>query len=411
MKILLPVIFLVIYLPIELMAQWVNIPCPDNPYAVGVKGDFLFIGGENGLHRSSNLGITWESTTNGLKSDIWPPTIRAFYSFDNYLLTRVFYLDGGLFKSTDFGLDWTSSKKQVDMYKVVSNGECLIGLNQVLIVRSLDSAYTWQIIDSGITSKTLASGHPVCVAIASSAKTLYTINPEGQVFRSINNGDYWSMVYDHLEGKYIDLYSINDTTIFAYVDNTIYRSTDQGSNWQIVRKGLNGGRKILAAGNNIFVFDKFDVVLSTNNGDTWSPITYNLPDSLNFYDMVVKGNTLFVGAYSQGKLGSGGLWRRPLSDFEAVTAPVQTSAPVLSASNNPFSDDLVLHCSLGSEEYYRLECFDELGRMVYSEPERLCSKGDNQWKIDAALLPRGNIYARLVSRAGRAAELVLVHEK
>jgi hypothetical protein len=81
----------------------------------------------------------------------------------------------------------------------------------------------------------------------------------------------------------------------------------------------------------------------------------------------------------------------------------------LSASENPFTDETTLRFALSDKEYIKVELYDLLGKVVYSDGG-LFTEGDGSLRIEGKGIPRGQLYARLSSMGGEVMTIKLVKE-
>jgi hypothetical protein len=93
----------------------------------------------------------------------------------------------------------------------------------------------------------------------------------------------------------------------------------------------------------------------------------------------------------------------------AFTPSTQKKILYLKASENPFTDETMLQFGLSDKEYVKIEVYDVLGNMVYSDGG-LFTEGDGSLRIEGKGIPRGQLYARLSSMGGEVMTIKLVKE-
>jgi hypothetical protein len=81
----------------------------------------------------------------------------------------------------------------------------------------------------------------------------------------------------------------------------------------------------------------------------------------------------------------------------------------LSASENPFTDETTLRFALSDKEYIKVELYDLLGKVVYSDGG-LFTEGDGSLRIEGKGIPRGQLYARLSTMGGEVLTIALVKQ-
>ena len=140
------------------------------------------------------------------------------------------------------------------------------------------------------------------------------------VYRSSNNGDNWQQIYN-LPGRALASFG---SYIYMGYNNGVGRSTNYGTNWSYA--GLNQWTLcLLSNGNNIYAgcfwpvpggSTNRGVWLSTNYGANWTQTALN---NVDIYSLTVSGSYLFAGGYNTGVAGgvfvssnNGQNWTNPL---------------------------------------------------------------------------------------------------
>ena len=131
-----------------------------------------------------------------------------------------------------------------------------------------------------------------------SDNTLFAGTNGNGVFISKNSGIDWTSVNTGLNNLYVKALVISDTNIFAGTDSGIYRSTNNGARWILIKTTDNAVECFAIAssdvgGKNLFALTSQNIYRSTNNGEDWTQL--EKPGGW--------GLTLAVGKNSQG--GSG----------------------------------------------------------------------------------------------------------
>ena len=134
--------------------------------------------------------------------------------------------------------------------------------------------------------------------------------------------------------------------------------------------GLNGG----------------GVFLSTNNGTSWTAVNTGLTNTA-VSALAVSGTNLFAGT------GSGGVWRRPLSEMitsvEPVTRELSHQFSLLQNYPNPFNPSTTIEFELPKSSSVRLSVFDVLGREVAVLVNGRWEAGVHEVKFDGGWLSSG----------------------
>jgi hypothetical protein len=142
------------------------------------------------------------------------------------------------------------------------------------------------------------------------------------------------------------------------------------------------------------------VFLSTNNGTSWTAVNadlaYTTVNALAVSPNGAGGTNLLAGT-------AGGVWRRPLSEMITSVKRLSTDLPTHFSLDqnypNPFNPATRISFSLPSESIVSLKVFDALGREVsiLLADELPAGSYARQW--NAAALPGGVYFYRLVADA------------
>jgi len=113
--------------------------------------------------------------------------------------------------------------------------------------------------------------------------------------------------------------------------------------------------------------------------------------------LAFSGTNLFAGSWGSG------VWRRPLSDFVTSVQELSTDLPMHFSLDqnypNPFNPATIISFSLPSKSFVSLRVFDALGREVSTLVSEELSGGTYTRQWNAAALPSGVYFYRLVANA------------
>jgi hypothetical protein len=235
--------------PQEALAPWVK---PVGPATSGVdmvvvhptlSGTIFIDWRDRGLHRSEDCGATWKHVntgTNGALLDggglfilINPTTPSIFYAWGNYGA-------GGLWKSTNEGVDWTQTftgnAADIFQYGFISavamdptnpdhlvaspHGTCT-GAFATCMVETHDGGTTWRIFQAPAWVET--SG----VVIVSEKIWLYATGLNG-MFRTVDAGATWTSVAG-IGGTYPQSYRSSSGRYFIPSGQGVIASTDDAA--------------------------------------------------------------------------------------------------------------------------------------------------------------------------------------
>jgi len=241
-----------------------------------------------GIFRSDDKGKTWFEKNKGYSGA--SPSDLAFNDSNIYITTS------GIYKSTNGGKNFKYlGLRDAGLTSIAINSKKDIfvgdaGYGEKGIIRSTDGGKTWESINPGLTAVN---------NILINSKD-YTFIP---FYRSTDNGETWTET-----PVWGNRYGINDEGhIFAFFDGYIYRSTDDGINWDSVGYTKVTDGTEYNYGNIVFnkktkVAGYYDLI-TIDNGRTW------------FKDTIKKrriDNTFYCALDSQFcwvSSNSSGIWR------------------------------------------------------------------------------------------------------
>jgi hypothetical protein len=231
---------------------------------------------------------------------------------------------GGVFKSTDSGLTWAAvsdgvpsmavgglavSRTDPDIV-VIGTGEATFNIdrvNGVGILRSTDAGATW--LTTGL-SYPASLGHGFHVVTAGPGGTFLAGGVDG-LFRSADGGATWTEVEgtansaSFVNGWYDVRWDPQDASrVYAVKGNDsggngVYVSTDDGLTWSFAgtgqpASGVFGKSKLGVSGDHVYAFvgnpgfggGVFGLLLSTDEGATWSqPAASGIPTGQSWYNL------------------------------------------------------------------------------------------------------------------------------
>jgi photosystem II stability/assembly factor-like uncharacterized protein len=208
----------------------------------------LYAGGNAGLSKSTNGGISWARTGTGL------PTFVTALAVDPKVATTVYAGTGccsgptGVFKSTDAGATWSSSlstetiggiaidpQTPSTVYAATGGGPT----SGAGIFKTTNGGVTWSSANTGLTRSNI-----LVVAIdPQTPSILYAGANPGGVFKSTNGGASWSPMNVGLGSLTVFALVIDPqtpTTLYAGTDGSVsvFKSTNGGASWSPSSSGL-----------------------------------------------------------------------------------------------------------------------------------------------------------------------------
>ena len=239
----------------------------------------------------------WKSTDGGASFVcnaywVWPPDIYGYVHADIHTLKfigKTLYTgtDGGLFKTTNFGVNWidiTEGMSTTQFYRfggTPQNPDFLVGGTQDNGSNRYDGVWTHILGADGME----AAVNPT------NQNTIYCSIYSGNISRSYNEGVDLTPIRNNITGSGgwvtpFVLDPVTPTTIYAgYQD--IWKSTNEGDFWKQLST-FNGGTFVciaVAKSNKNYIYantiDK--VYMSSNDGGSWNDITTGLPNDAYTY--------------------------------------------------------------------------------------------------------------------------------
>jgi photosystem II stability/assembly factor-like uncharacterized protein len=297
-------------------------------------GNVVYTATEGGIYRSSNLGLNWTSLNSGLANvnvkclsingtNFFAGTNRGVYkstnsgqdwvqtSFADKLIKSVMAKDnivmagssgGGLFRSSDYGQNWTSVDtfvfKPVSVFLTKKNNVIYCSTRGCGIYISSDNGTSWKESNNGLTN--LDAGK-----IVIDDNYLFAGTNGHGVFRSSDNGQNWMPVNSGRSNFIIsDLHLSNGKVMSGTIDwndfyNQVLLSSDAGQTWQNVWPQIEYSGfvvyTVFIKDNDLYTGGRFKnyggLYKTTNNGLNWSRVTSYIVQNLNYYDSVFIAGT------------------------------------------------------------------------------------------------------------------------
>jgi len=207
------------------------------------------------------------------------------------------------YKSSDNGLSWeifTNDFPFNSVHSIAINqfGHFFVGIdedgagNNFEICRSTDNGTGWEIVLQDLE-------YLIKEIKIKQNGDIFAIADIG-IFRSTNNGDNWNQVFSEWGPSSLDFN--NDGHIFiASIWQGTYRSTDNGETWVQINNGLTSlYLHSIAVNHNGYIFvgsGDAGVFKSTDNGDSWHQASSGLSNDHILSIAINQNGYLFAGTY------------------------------------------------------------------------------------------------------------------
>lgn len=234
------IIFIITFLPMASIIcqtnlwQRSNFPSYYSSYIqyISAKDSLIYVGDYNGLARSTNSGLSWESIN--FFNNPYPQPLTITNSGFVFVVNN----SGYLYRSTDNGNTWVKCTNVLFYSPTMicdSNGYIYIASTSG-IYRSIDSGITWTLQNNGL----ILGSYPRTLLVNNSKGNLIVDTPAG-IFQSTDNADSWIRL--SLNPSFAPSEMALNSRDYIFLlghpvsgsGSLIYRSTDNGISWQIVK--------------------------------------------------------------------------------------------------------------------------------------------------------------------------------
>jgi photosystem II stability/assembly factor-like uncharacterized protein len=218
---------------------------PATVYAGAGDGSSNSGGGDSGVFRSTDGGVTWTYTSHRLDN-----LLVSFLAIDPssnlYAGTTSFDDPTGLFQSTDGGITWRVILGTDDVIALAIDPSAPSTLYASAIfngvLKSVNGGTSWTPLPLGLTETAVNA-----LAIdPSSPSTIYAGTQDytartGGVLKSVNGGQTWSAANTGLPNKPVFVLAIDPiipATLYAGTSGGLFKSVDGGRSWTAASTGL-----------------------------------------------------------------------------------------------------------------------------------------------------------------------------
>ncbi len=360
--------------------------------------------------------------------------VRALASYKGALFAGTYY--DGVFRSTDNGLTWQTTNvglidSSISSLAASDSGiyagafQDAAGVTHAGVYRSTDNGSTW--MPTGMMGRMIycLAANDTFVLAGGPAGTNYM----GGLFVSTDNGGTWTQSINR-GNLGMNSVAIGDTNFFATDLNNlgIFVSTDNGYTW----RSQNGGSSIVTIGTTVYVGAFYNSIgfLSTDNGRTWTEtatpgdvyglasgngeifaatdhgvfgssdqgkswvdISGGLTDRW-IWSIAVSNGYLFVGS------DSGYVWRRPLENIltgvkQKTLERVPETYTLEQNYPNPFNPTTTIRFNLQESSTVTLQVYDMVGQLVESFQMGTMGAGSYGVTLDMSHFASGVYFYRI----------------
>jgi photosystem II stability/assembly factor-like uncharacterized protein len=301
---------------VNLHAQWIQTSGPSG----GVVSSITFVqngdGGttvlaglrSGGVFYSADSGNSWTASNKGLENTYKNVQAMVLSSdSSNSSNTLLISVNGDVYRSTDYGFNWTATTlmdANINAMIVLNHkntGNTIIASGGNGTYRSTDNGTTWSptnctsIADMQIfTSMYNTSGNQIIFGTSGSYG----------VYSSTDDGLNWASPQNELTHQYMTSLAVVGNEVFAGTSSVLYRSTDYGNTWSVVKTGLDSPNIHSLAtihdstsGQSLLMFNGSSVYRTTDAGNSWALISSTFPGTANSLKAFVENDTsIYTGS-------------------------------------------------------------------------------------------------------------------
>ena len=300
------VLLLILFSSNTSFAQWVLTSGPIRPASCFAKNSsFVFAGttsasSSNGVFRTNNQGINWNTVNNGVVNG----TIADIINVGEAILIAQ---NNEIFISSDNGSNWSSVSSNIGSYPITclaSRGNEIFAAGNG-IYKSNNLGITWTTVAPIVSSGSGNTGLSVF------GDTIFVGKLTNGLWRSIDNGASFQNVGIGITGTGITNVLKTGNAYYVGSSNGIYKSTNGGSNWQLVTLNVTSVNNIIISNNILFASTNNGVYFSINEGNQW----FAANDGLTFTQVLsVFSDNLYLYAGVQSSV----VHKRLISDFNSI---------------------------------------------------------------------------------------------
>ncbi len=250
---------------------------PEFPYVEAVAIAFdntntMYVSGRGRIFQLADSGIQyWRVITTLPTAMIYALT----FDTDGALFAGAW--TGGVFRSTDHGLTWSSSSNGLSCLNVrcvirSEHGD-LLATTSCGLWRTSDDGANWRMVKGAIEGRDV-------YRVAVDRGMLYATTYGFGIFRSSDDGTSWQQMYVGIENQ--DVWAFTAAAngdIYCGTSHGVERSTDQGEHWQVSDNGLiatDVQTVIVNRKGYVYAGTETGIFRSTDRGNSWQGINYLL---------------------------------------------------------------------------------------------------------------------------------------
>jgi hypothetical protein len=355
-------------------AQWVRI---DNGIENKVISAFtsnnstIFAGGQGGVYKSTNYGLNW------IQTGLAERTVYALLSYDSNI-----FMGGdinGYYHSTNLGQNWAYHALDNSMtLNFAINGSTVYAETGYNIFYTTNNGQNW--------AQTTCIFRNTC-SIAVDNLNLLEGTYDNGIFRSTNNGLNWTRIL--ISSDIVYEIALNGANICAGTHfNGVKISTDYGQNWT---NNLNNilVHTIKINGLYIYAGTTNGVYISNNSGQNWQQKNEGFNCNPGINKFLLLDNYIYASTSDVVTA----VWRRPLSELiigvNNNNSEIPSSYSLYQNYPNPFNPSTIIRYQITNNKHIILKIFDILGKEAVTLVNEKQSAGTYEATFDGTNLTSG----------------------
>lgn len=292
-------------------------------HCLAVKDTIILAGTDTGgVFISTDDGLNWTASNNGLPEK----NVVALLVKGNTIVAALGngFSSGCFFISTDNGASWTPAANQYFgvVFTMVLNGQDILAGTWFGVARSVNDGNSW----STLSTNGLPSNASVSAIVVNSGNLYAGVSSSSAggtgVFLSANSGTDWSAKNTGLTNTVVTAMAAFDGKIYAGTNGgRVFSSADNGENWTSSSTGITNTsvQSLHQGGAHLYTGTNGGVFITTNGTD-WKSINANLPANTAVHSIITINGYVYVGTGET-------IYRRSLS--EVNTGLILLPEPVL----------------------------------------------------------------------------------
>ncbi len=383
-----------------LNAQWqkTNGISGNKVNSITMKGATFYAGTDTGgVYKSTDNGLNWVTSNSGLDNK----NVKSLVVHNNRMVAGISNGFGGaIFLSDDNANSWRVPKANYYGYLfcLAPNGADLLAGTWYGVAKSTDTGFTWSSLStSGMPSNAGVS------SIVTNSTGIYagvsssSVGGTGVFFST--NGNSWAGKNSGLTNTTILSMGLLGANLFAGTQGGgLFKSINNGSNWTAVNTGLTDlyVNTITTYGRNVFIGTNSGIFKSADSGTNWTNIGDTLFNNTPVYAIAFQGNFILAGTDKD-------LLRRPSTQVTNLNQ-IKAERPFVQIYPNPGTGILNLE-TLNPLKEMEITIMNMQGQITYYEKV----KDEKQlYTLDLSNYPKGIYLVSILHNEGQINQRIII---